>query len=88
MTIFNVMVKIVFHGKPFGAILTLQMHFSVHKSFVIFDEVFGKSLVTGFYKQQILLNIYVKPHVGQFFMSHNFTIRVFLENGTPMVLSY
>ena len=33
MSIFNVMVKIVFHGKSFGAILTLQMHFSMHNSF-------------------------------------------------------
>ena len=33
MSIFNVMVKIVFHGKSFGAILTLQMHFSMNNSY-------------------------------------------------------
>ena len=46
MSIFNVMVKIVFHWKPFGAILTLQMHFSVHNSYGTIDTL--RKQILGF----------------------------------------
>ena len=57
MSIFKVMVKIVFHGKSFGAILTLQMRFSMHNSFVIFDGVFGMSQVPANWPLGVFLGI-------------------------------